>query len=165
MKTNPGNPWLLLVLAMSAAFGLAAIACSDDDEAGSDEDYVKAVCQATSRFVERSADFDDEVAQIMADADNEAEGRAKVLELTVEPVSDFANDLEKANPPADVKEFHDQVVGDWKALAKAQEDGDLEAYGEAADGFTDFEAPQAVRDRLNAVAASNSECADGGFFS
>ena len=165
MKKKLPARWLLLVPAVFGAFAMAAVACGGDSEAGSDEDYVKAVCQAGSRLEERSADLEAELEQIMADADSETEGLAEVLELTAPLISDFANDLEKANPPADVEEFHEQLVDAFKSIARLTEDGDVEAYLEQSeDAFANFEPPRAIQDRLNAVAANISECGDSDFF-
>ena len=149
---------------MFAGFALAAVACGGDGGPGSDEEYVKAVCQAVNRSVERSAEIEDEIDEIMAGADNEDEALEEVFKLTAKPISDFANDLAKAKPPADMKEFHDQVVDAFKTHAKQLEDGDREALVRSAGAFDFLEPPQAIQDRLNAVAANTSECDDSDFF-
>ena len=157
------HTWLTAALAAIGAFALVAAACGDDDDGGgdgSDESYVRGLCSAVSSMQsdaeEAFEDFDPQSVDEIEDA----------LETLQDVFGDFVNDLEDLNPPADVSEYHDQVVEAFQAQEELLEEGTLDALSE----FGDFDVPsppQAVQDRLSAVAENTSECDDlggGGFF-
>ncbi len=89
---------LLLLLALAAA-GFAMTACGDDDDppagpsgpAGSDEDYLRAVCIGTSNFSNALV------------SKTTAADIAKVVE-------EFADEMRALNPPADLAEYNTAFV-------------------------------------------------------
>lgn len=161
MISSIGKKWLLVPAALLALVTVAA-ACGGDDDgggAGTDESYVKGVCQAFEKFNddmdEAFTDLEEKFAEIEDDDDFE-----KVMEDAFKalagPLKDFANDLGKVKPPADVKEYHDELVVAAKAAAEAYEKGDVELE---EDPFEDIpEPPQDVQDRLQAVAENEPAC-------
>jgi hypothetical protein len=156
-----------MIPAMLATFALVAAACGGGGGGGtgSDEDYVKALCKAFSNFDERTEAAQSDADEIMADTDNVAQALEDVLKLMSEPFSDFADELDKANPPADMKEAHDGLVDTLKVLAKQLEDGDLAALEESGDAFASFEPSQDIQDRIEGVAENIPECSDSEIFS
>ncbi len=166
MKILTPTKWLLLIPAMFAAFVLTAVACGGSDGGdGSDEGYVKAVCKAANKFEAALDDAEEDAEETMEDPDNVAKALEEVMKLMSKPFSDFADAMDDANPPADVKDTHDQMVTAIKSMAKQLEDGDLAALEEQSDALEDFEPSQSIKDRLSAVAADTSECKDSDFFS
>ena len=156
--------WLIVGLATLGAFALIAAACGDDDDGGggdgSDEDYVRGLCSAVSSMQadaqEAFEDFDPQSVDDIEDA----------LETLQDVFGDFVEELEDLNPPADVSEYHDQVVEAFQAQQDLLEDGTLDALQQFGD-FDTPNPPQAVSDRLSAVAEDTPECDDlggGGFF-
>jgi hypothetical protein len=144
----------LLVGAIAAAFGLAA--CGDDDGGGggSDEAYVAAVCAAVLAF-------QDDINEILLDPENADATEEEATELFLKPLEDYVGRLKRANPPSDVKPYHDQVVDSADAaLKRVREEGTLDAFDDVAEPD---DPPQAVRDRLRAAAAANDDCVEADF--
>ena len=166
MKNHLRSKRLLLAPTMFALFAFVLAACGGGSASGtgSDEDYVKAVCKAGAKFEERLEDVETEADEIMTDAENVTKALEEMLSLFAEPFADFANDLAKANPPADVKATHDQLVDALKAMGKQLADGDLAALEETGEALDQFEPSQAIKDRLELVAAGVSECEGNDFF-
>lgn len=85
---------LFLLLALPVL--LIAAACGDDDHespkgGGTDEEYLKTICVGTANFSDAllSKTTADEIAKV---------------------VRDFADEMKKANPPADLVEYNEQFV-------------------------------------------------------
>ena len=155
-----GARWLMLpAVLMGAAVVAAACGGGGGGGAGTDESYVKAMCEAFRKFEEDSdkvlADLEKKFADIEDDEDF-----AKVLEEAfkafAKPVGKLASDTSKVKPPADVKEYHDQIVVSLRTAAGTFERGDF-AFDE--DPLEDLpEPPAAVQDRLRAVAEKERAC-------
>lgn len=148
-------PALLLVV------GVFAAACGGGGGggAGTDESYVKAMCEAFRKFEEDSdkalGDLEETFADIEDDEDFE-----KVLEEAFKafarPVENLASDAAKIKPPADVKEYHDQTVAALRTAAEGFEEGNFDLDQDPFEALP--EPPQAVQDRLQAVAENESAC-------
>lgn len=139
----------------AAAFGLAA--CGGDDGGGggtgSDEQYVGAICSALLTF-------QDDLAKVVAGAKGD-ETDEEAAKLIVEPLEKYLSNLKKAKPPADVKEYHNDVVAKTTdAVKKIKEDKNLDAFNEIQDSK---EPPQKIKDRLNAAAEKNEDCVKADF--
>jgi len=82
----------------------------------------------------------------------------------VEGVREFLDVIDGINPPADIEDFHDQLVGTANALLDAVESGDagVESALEELEELT--EPSQEIQDRFEAIAAETEECADANFF-
>ena len=135
------------------AVGIAALsfaACGGGSEP-SDEDYVKAICNA-------GKDFGENVQELIANADPNDE--EQVAEDFNDLLRDFVGDIRDANPPEDVEEGHNSLVASLEAAVQAVEDEGMEAI------FTfeepDFTLPDDVAARLSAIAEDTPECVEAG---
>jgi len=147
----------LLLGAGVATFGLAA--CGGDDDSGggggsgTDEAYVGAICSALLTF-------QDDVTKVIADASgDETDEEAAVL--LVKPLEAYVKNLKKANPPSDVKEYHEDIVSKTEdAVKKIKDDKNLDAFNDIGDPK---DPPQDIKDRLNDAASKNQDCIKADF--
>ena len=72
----------------------------------------------------------------------------------------YLNDLKGANPPTDVKDYHDQTV---KALSESLEKLKKDKNPSALSSGDRPQPSQAKKDRLSKVADSNEDCKKAGF--
>jgi ABC-type glycerol-3-phosphate transport system substrate-binding protein len=148
---------LLLAPALGAALILSA-ACGDDNDVpggggsnnptGSDEKYVTQLCTGFG-------DFQDSFFKVLTSltATSSEKDVQKALE---KPIDDLVKAMERANPPKDVKQYHDDAVKQLQAMQKQIKSGNLDALGDDEGVFPD--PPQDVQDRLAAAAANVKEC-------
>jgi hypothetical protein len=89
---------VLLILALASAFAAFGVACGDDDAtpptdrpAGTDEDYLRAICIGTSNFSNAllSKTNPDDIATV---------------------IKDFIAQMKALNPPADLVKYNDEFV-------------------------------------------------------
>jgi hypothetical protein len=147
---------LALVVAIPATL-LSAACGGGGDEAGSDADYVAAVCTTIGALQATLNDLGDELSGAeTVDEINEA------LDLFAEALDDAAGDLDEARPPADVSDSHDAVVDAFREAADAMADGNVEAL----DAFDpdSIDPPATARQRLAEAAAQEPACAGLGIF-
>jgi hypothetical protein len=151
---------LAVIPALLLVGSLALVACGDDDDGGggngSDESYLRALCNSMSTFQadfeELAADFDPSSTSDLEDFMSEA----------ADVVAQVVDDLEDANPPADVEEVHQSFIDLFSQFRDALEEGDfgsLENFEEP-----DIDVDPAVEDRLDGVAQGIDECQDLGLF-
>lgn len=154
------NRWPLFAAVLAAAALLVA-ACGGGDGggAGTDESYVKGMCEAFRSFEEDSdkalAELEGKFEDVEDDEDFE-KLMEEAFRAFAEPVRNLANDASKVKPPEDIKPYHDQVVASLRTAADSFEEGNLN-FDE--DPFEDLpEPPQSVQDRLRAVADDEPAC-------
>jgi len=147
-----------LVYILPATLVLLFAACGDDDSGGSsggtgsDETYVAQICAASLKFNKAlDAATKDMKPTDLASAD-------AIAKIFAGPFDEYLKALAKANPPKDVKPYHDEVV---KVFKDAQ--GKLKSDPNALESINPPDPPQAVKDRLDKVAASNKDCVAAGF--
>ncbi len=114
---------------------------------GSDEEYVQQVCDSITGFVEAQ----EELAMEADPADEEA-----MVEESMSLLEDFADELDDANPPADVDEAHNQMVEGMRDIIELVEDEGPEALMTAQ--LPPMELDDDVQDRLYGVAEGIPEC-------
>lgn len=132
------------------------------DPGGSDEDYVRVYCTASLAF---ESDLSAAAAELLARGIESLGDEAALNELVVPPLERYVIELRRANPPADVRPFHEDLVQAVEAQTQRISTGgfDAEEFGEAP--FADLvEPPPAIQSRLAAAAAAVSDCDGGGFF-
>lgn len=149
-RTRPIRTLVLVpALMTTTAFGL--VACGGGDSEPSDEEYVRAICNAGKEFGE-------EVQELIANADPNDE--EQVAEDFNQLLSNFVDNIRDANPPADVEEGHDSLVASLEAAVQAVEEEGMEAL------FTfeepEFTLPEDVSARLSAIAEDTPECVEAG---
>lgn len=146
------------LLAPALLVGLLLSACGGGDGGsgggtGTDESFVASVCKAGAKFQ------DDLLKAIgeMASSDNESEAAKTVAK----PFKEFAASFRKANPPADLKDWHSEASKRLDDVAAALEKGNIDALS----GDSPFpDPPQSVADRLSAVAEKNADCQKASLF-
>ncbi len=134
----------LFLLACALPLLLAA-ACGDDDDstpaptgpAGTDEDYLRAICIGTSNF------------------SNALLSKTTAEEIAV-VVREFADEMKALNPPTDLQEYNRQFVAYLEAAL--EEPTSLVTTAPP-------EPPSDARRRLAALESSIPECKDPTFFS
>jgi ABC-type glycerol-3-phosphate transport system substrate-binding protein len=149
-KTGMRIPLKTATLAVAAAaLGIGAVACGGDDDgaSGSDDEYVEAYCGAILEFQE---DFIEAVQNASGDESPEEQ-----VEIVLGPLEAYLDNLKEANPPADVAEYHGQVVAATEeAIDRIQQERNL-------DSLADLEPeppPEEIQGRLSAAAADNETC-------
>ena len=156
--------WLSFLVGVPVMLALVLAACGGDDDSsdsssgdsssggsiatGSDEKYVADICKAAAQFF-------DEVQKATSSASASA-SEEDVMKAFQKPFETFASNLEKAKPPKDLKDWHAQAVKQIKSFAEAIKKGDFEALANSENVFPD--PPQDVVDRLEKIAASNTDC-------
>jgi hypothetical protein len=134
----------LFLLACALPLLLLA-ACGDDDTstpepagpAGTDEDYLRAICVGTSNF------------------SNALLSKTTAEEIAV-VVREFADEMKALNPPADLQEYNKQFVAYLEAALEDPTSLVTKAPPEP---------PSDARRRLAALESSIPECKDPTFFS
>jgi hypothetical protein len=127
----------------------------DAKVSGSDEQYVATLCKASLNF---SKSFED----IFKDPKNAAKNEEDAMKLFVEPYEKLVKDMEKANPPKDLKSYHNDMVDSLKKALDGMKKGDIEAIMAVGDTGVP-EPPQDVADRLQRAAADNEDCKEADF--
>jgi hypothetical protein len=144
---------------------LLAAACGGGDDdggsggsrgAGNDERYVADICKAGKAFQE---DFFAALAGVGSSQDPN-----KVVEALAKPLEEFAKAFDRANPPSDLKTWHEQTAKQLKDVVKQFKDSDnLDDLGEAFDEDLISSPPAGAAERLQRIAESNKDCQDAGF--
>lgn len=131
-------------LLLAAAFiAPLAIACGGGDDTGSDEDYVKAFCEAKRAFSEALP------AAIKAVNDSGGKDPGRIAR----PYEDLADAFDDMDPPEDLKDWHDNATDRLKDRAKAIKDGQA---GDASDPVSGI--PDGPRARLRQQAEKEPAC-------
>ena len=86
----------------------------------------------------------------------------KAIEAMVKPFENFANAIDDANPPKDLKDWHDQTVETLDDVVKKLKDGDVEALSSFGDSPLP-EPPADASERLQKIADKNKDCQDADF--
>jgi hypothetical protein len=136
------------------AAGLAA--CGDDDDGGdgggSYEEYVAAVCDATRKY-------EDDVDEAAAENPDASEDEAVDIILPI--FAEYLDGIRAANPPDEVKPYHDanveRIQEGYDAL---EEQRTLDALDSVAEPETP---PQEIADRLNELAVADEDCVAADF--
>ena len=161
MSLNRHFPaWLAAIAATLALGSLAFVACGDDDDGGggngSDEDYVATLCGVFG-------DFDERFAELLVNADlSSTDDIEEFMQDAADIVGDIVEEFEDANPPADVEGAHRALLTAFRGFQETLEEGDFGELENAEE--PDFDLPQDIEDRLNAVAANTEECQDVDLF-
>lgn len=144
-----------LLITASVAFAMMLAACGDDDDdgagAGTDEQYVAAVCKAELKLKNAVAEVTKDPSKLKNSTD--------AFNALIAPYEQFINDLKAVKGPSDVLDYHSGVVellSDNLATAKKSKDVKALSAG------TSPKASQAIQDRLNKAAASNADCKAAG---
>lgn len=143
-----------------APFALGAsllAACGGDDDGGggtgNDEDYVAAICKAGKEFQE-------ELLAAFSDIDLDASEEDQIKAFA-EPFEAFANAIEDANPPSDLREWHSNTVKEINKIVDQIKDGDVDALESNEDPLAD--PPAGAAERLQAIAENNEDCIEADF--
>jgi hypothetical protein len=115
--------------------------------------YVSDVCQAGAAFKDGLADVADDVRNDPSNAFDEVKG----------PFEKLRSDLDSADPPADLRSWHQQILAKLDTTTDALEKQDLSALAQV------FESPfppppSGAEDRLREAARDNPDCSDAGLF-
>ena len=135
--------------------GFALVACGDDDDGGdiqigSDDDYVRASCEAQNEFF-------GEIFSAAFSLDEDA-SEEEQLEAMREPVENMVDAMRDARPPADAVDYHRALVEGMEDLLAAIEDGDAEALEQLGDIDVDSELSEETRERLSSLSEELEEC-------
>jgi hypothetical protein len=149
--------WRRASYALGLLFALGGLiaACGGSSGGGSDEDYVRTMCESGDILEEALGSM--LAAAFSGDEDEAADAMADAFEEWVDAIDD-------ANPPEDVAETHEAMVNGLRDALDQLRDGEtsLEEF-DALDNIP--EPPQAVQDRLQTVAEGVPECDGAEFFS
>jgi hypothetical protein len=144
MRRPPTRFLTILAGLVAVVIGAAFAACGDDDSGtGTDAQYVADICKAQATFRDALKALDP--TKLTTDSD-----QSKAL---VAPVTRYVNDVKAANPPKDVKPYHDKVVQFLSDGLDKLKKGDPTALNGEPE-----QAPQTVRDRLQKIADGNEDC-------
>lgn len=144
--------------ALTAAVALAAVslaACSGDDD-GSDEEFVRDLCQA-------STELRNGIKEALENASTSTSPNA-AAEALVKPLGVFVEAFDDLNPPKDLDDWHDSASDE---LEKTFEDFRTKKNLAALTGFADSPVPDPpvdAKSRLRAAAQDVPECSGVAFF-
>ena len=156
MQPHVDRPWSVL-LPLTIAFAIVLGACGGNDtggggSTGTDEQYVSTICKASLKLTDAIATASSDPSKVK-NADD-------AVKLLSEPFQQYLDDLKRANPPKDVKDYHDQTVKALSdSLAKLKKDKNPAALS----GADQPQPSQAIKDRLSKVADTNEDCKKAGF--
>jgi hypothetical protein len=120
---------------------------------GSDEQYVASLCKSMLKF-------QDSLTAVTKDP-SKLSNPSDMSKAFAGPMDQLVKDLKAANPPKDVKSYHDELVAQFsKATDSLKNGGDLSSLSNMANLPNP---PQAVQDRLQKVADNNADCKKGSF--
>ncbi len=144
---------MAFALSIFMATGGLLAACGGGDGDGSDEDYVKSICEANLLL-------EDVIGILFQSAFGGEEPDQEALDELVEGFEKWVDALDDANPPADAAEAHDALIDVIRqGLDELKSgDADLETLSLFGDDEDLPEPPQAVRTRLNEAAAGVEVC-------
>ena len=154
LKLHPIRTWSVL-LPFTLVLAFALVACGGNDAgtgAGSDEQYVATICKASLKLT-------DAIAKASSDP-SKVKNADDAVKLLSEPFQQYLNDLKGANPPKDVKDYHDQTV---KAVSDSLEKLKKDKNPSALSSGDQPQPSQTIKDRLSRVADSNEDCKKAGF--
>lgn len=145
-----------ILLVLTAALAIPGFsACFGGGGSGSDESFVRALCEAQT---ELSDGVDEAVAAAGSQTDPQ-----KTIDLLIPPLEDYVEAFKDADPPDDLKDWHEasgeQIEG---AVEKFKEERTLASL----EGFEDSpvpDPPAAAKARLRAAAVEVEECAGVAF--
>lgn len=144
------NTWLIGLLVAGLSL-LVTAACGGGGSAGSDEDYVAAICKAQQSF---------QAALERLSQDRSIGSEQEAVAALIPAVEQLAKDFKAAKPPADVKDYHNKVAKALEDGAKAlKKDKNLANLDALDPGPPPAEAGQ----RLQALADDNADCTFAGF--
>ena len=157
------SPGLAAMVASAAV--LAACGGGSDDPGsggasgtGTDDAYVASICGAYDDFADTFADM----LSKRLEGNSQPKNQQEALKIYIEPFEKLVEGMEDANPPKDVKKYHDNMVKSLKSSLKKANDGDTNAF--AALGSPSFpDLPADVRERLNDATRANKDCKDASF--
>ncbi|MCC7364499.1 MAG: hypothetical protein IT303_09000 [Dehalococcoidia bacterium] len=123
---------------------------SSSNATSADKKYVSQICSALIQFEEELFE-----AVMEVDAEDEA-AAAKAL---AEPMDKLVQAWEDADPPKDLKKYHEQAVDQAKDAVAKLKKGDMNAFEEMGDLPA---ADKDIEDRLNAAASEDEDCIAAG---
>ena len=138
-----------------ATSGLVA-ACSSGGGDGSDEDYVRAVCESGEVLDEALGAM---ISAALSSDENEA---GEVMANALEP---WLNAIDAANPPSDAADAHNELVDVLREYIDGLRSGEISIEDDFGPLDNAPDPPQAAQDRLAAVAADTPACDGREFFS
>ena len=144
-----------LVFLSLALAGPSFSACFGGDGTGSDESFVRALCEAQT---ELSAGVDEAVTAAGGQTDPQ-----KTIDLLIPPLEAYVDAFRDADPPEDLKEWHDASADQIEAAVERFKD---ERTLASLEGFEDSpvpDPPTAAKARLRAAAADVEQCAGVAF--
>lgn len=145
-----------------AALLFAGVACGDDDDGGgpagpeADEQYVRQLCIGFEEFTQS---FLDAISNLDADSSDE-----EVQEALEEPIAALVRTMEEADPPGDVRDYHEDSLEQIRRMQEQIREGNLDALTEQEDGVVP-EPPADVQERLTEAATRVEECQGINLFS
>lgn len=137
-------------LGILVATSTLVAACGGGSGDGSDEDYVKAICESNDILEEV-------IGEAMAAAFSGDDPDEDSLDGIVSAFEEWVEAIDDANPPADAADAHNALVDSLKDAVDDLKNGDADLDTMFGDDDTP-EPPQAVQDRLNEVAAGVEAC-------
>ena len=79
------------------------------------------------------------------------------------PFEDFANAIDDAKAPSDLKEWKGEMVDSLNNIVDKLKSGDEQEIGDALSGNPFPEPPADASDRFSTIAADNKDCQDANF--
>ena len=117
-----------------------------------DKTYAKQLCTSLNSYLDTFLQEASKDSSLLTD-------ETKLLKIAGPAISGLGNDLQKVTPPADVKEYHDQLVAKAKEISRKVQNGQISSIVDIANVTSGVKAPpKAIRDRLQAAANDTKEC-------
>ena len=117
-----------------------------------DVNYVRGLCRAINSYVSRIENATEEDPTLFAD-------QPRLLEVAAPILRDFYEDLDDADPPGDLGDFHKALVNRVRQISRDAEDGRLSAAEELsrfAEGVPN--PPEQIQARMAGASEVLPEC-------
>jgi hypothetical protein len=117
-----------------------------------DKNYVQAVCSAFNTYYQSTL-------TALANDPSLQEDNVKALQVITPFIKTFGDNLAKAKPPADAKEFHDSLVNSVKNVVDKVQKGEVKSTDDLNSlGGEVKQLSQSTQERLDAAAQNVKEC-------
>jgi hypothetical protein len=135
--------WIIRCAAgAGVALGIAVLPACSGDKAGTDDEFVQELCDATKTL-------DQQFAAAVAQSSQETDP-AKAVEALATPLDEFVKAFDDANPPEDLEDWHDAATKQLRtAVDKFKEEktlASLEGFGDSPVPDPPAEAKARLRD-------------------
>lgn len=134
------------------ASGTAAVASGAATPTEADKLYARQLCTSLNTYMQQFLQAAAKDPALLTD-------EKKLLLLAGPAIASLSQDLQKATPPADMADYHNQLIAKAKEVSAKVETGQITKVADISNVTAGVKAPpKAVQDRLQAAITQTAEC-------